>query len=271
MIEDAVEQHYTSGDLRDRVLAALVGAGHDPDALGVDALAPAEEFHTFGRMATIALADAAGVSAADNILDVGSGLGGPARLLARRYGCRVTGIDLTQEFCDVATDLTRRVGMSDQVEFQCANALALPFQDDTFDLVWTQHMSMNIAQKPAMYAEMRRVTKATGRLAFFDILAGPEQPIHFPVPWAGDESVSFLSTAEQTRADVETAGFVVQTWDDLTQQALDMFAQTGAPPPAPSPIGLHLLIADLPIKIGNLKRSVEERRIVVVRCVATAT
>jgi MPBQ/MSBQ methyltransferase len=273
MSSGAVEQHYTRGDLQQAVLTAITEAGYDPDALDPDALAPAEEFHTLGRMATIALADAAAVNPTDHVLDVGSGLGGPARLLARRYGCRVTGIDLTQELCDVAADLTRRVGLSDRVDLRQGNALDLPFVDGSFDVVWTQHVSMNISDKAALYGEMRRVAKDGGRLAFFDILAGPEQPIQFPVPWAEDPSVSFLASADETRAEVEGAGFSVRVWDDVTDEARAFYRQLGAGPPAgpASPLGLHLLIPDMPAKGANLQRNVDEQRIVIVRGVADAT
>ena len=272
MTSDAVERHYTRGDLKEAVLAAIVAAGHDPDALDAEALAPTEEFHTLGRLATVALADAAAITAADHVLDVGSGLGGPARLLAGRYGCRVTGIDLTQELCDVAADLTRRVGLSDRVEIRQGNALDLPFPDATFDVVWTQHVSMNIEDKTTLFREMRRVVKPGGRLAFFDILAGTVQPIHFPVPWADDASVSFLATADGTRAEVERAGFSVRVWDDVTDDARAFYEQLSAGPPAgaPSPLGLHLLIPNMPVKGANLQRNVEEDRLVVVRCVADA-
>lgn len=270
MLDKNVQLHYTRGHLQEAVLAAIVEAGYDPDNLDIDALAPAEELHTLGRPATIALANAAKITSADHVLDVGSGLGGPARLLARLYGSRVTGIDLTQELCDVADDLTRRVGLSNQVKIRQGNALDLPFDDGIFDVVWTQHVSMNIAEKAKLFSEMRRVTKVGGRLAFFDILAGPLQPIHFPVPWAEDQSVNFLATVEETRTYIKDAGFAVRVWEDLTQDAVDSFAQLGVAPPVRSPIGLHLLIPNMPVKGANLKRNADEGRIIVVRCVADA-
>ncbi|MGZ8763371.1 MAG: class I SAM-dependent methyltransferase [Acidimicrobiia bacterium] len=270
MTGTAVERHYTRGDLQSAVLAAIVEAGYDPDALDPDALAPAEEFHTLGRMATVALADAAGITATDRVLDVGSGLGGPARLLARRYSCHVVGIDLTAELCDVARDLTRRVGLDQQVEIRQGDALELPFGDGEFDVVWTQHVSMNIADKARLFSEMRRVVKPGGRLAFFDILAGPEQPIHFPVPWADDGSVSFLVTADATRRLVTEAAFDVRVWADVTEEAKQFYAALSAAAPTPTPLGLHLLIPDLPTKGANLRRNVEEQRIIVVRGVADA-
>ena len=270
MLSDEVQRHYTVGHLQEAVLAAIVEAGYDPDHLDPEALAPAEEFHTLGRPATTALADAANIRPADNVLDVGSGLGGPARLLARRYGCHVTGVDLTPELCEVAKDLTRRLGLSDKVNIRQGTALDLPFEADSFDVVWTQHVSMNIADKAKLYSEMRRVCKLGGRLAFFDILAGPLQPINFPVPWADDESTSFLATTDETRTAVSTAGFAVRVWEDVTEEARNFYEQLSKAPPVRSPLGLHLLIPNMPIKGTNLKRNVDEGRIVVVRCVADA-
>lgn len=266
-----VEQHYSSGTLHERMLAALRAAGHDPDALDAEALAPAEEFHTLGRVATMALAEAAGIARHDRVLDVGSGLGGPARFLARRFGCHVVGVDLTAELCEVAADLTRRVGLDDLVEIRQGDALALPFPDASFDVAWTQHVSMNIADKRHFYAEMRRVLRPGGRLAFFDILAGPNQPIHFPVPWATDASTSALASQEATEAMLRDVGFDVRIWQEVTDEALAFFQQLATRPPEQSPLGLHLLVPDMPGKGANLVRNLAEQRICLVRCVAGAT
>lgn len=262
--------HYSRGGLMESILDGLSESGHDPDALDAEALAPLEEFHTFGREATIALADAAGVTENDRVLDVGCGIGGPARLLARRYGCPVVGVDITEEFCDVAIDLNRRVGLDDRVEIRRADALDLPFADGEFSVVWTQHVSMNVEDKPRMYAEMRRVVPTGGRLGFFDILAGPTQPIRFPVPWASDENVSFLASALETQVLVAAAGFRTRLWEDTTAQATGFYRAMGMlTPPAP-PLGLHLIVPNVSEKGANLRRNAEEGRIIVVRCVAEA-
>jgi sarcosine/dimethylglycine N-methyltransferase len=266
-----VESNYTRGGLQQAVLDAIVADGYDPDQLDPEALAPAEEFHTFGRAATVALADAASITAGDRVIDVGSGLGGPARFLARDRGCHVVGVDLTEELCDVAVDLTRRVGLSDQVEIHQGDALSLPVPDDSFDVVWTQHVSMNIADKPGLYSEMRRVVRPGGRLAFFDLLAGPTQPIHFPVPWAEDAASSALATVEETRAMLADAGFEIRLWEDLTAEAIAFYATLAAGPPPSQHLGLQLLISDMPAKGANLKRNVEEGRLTLIRCVAEAS
>ncbi len=263
--------HYSRGDLMESILDGLVETGHDPDSLDADDLATFEEFHTFGRTASIALADAAEISKDDRVLDVGCGIGGPARLLARHYGCQVVGIDLTEEFCAVATDLTKRVGLSHQVEIRRGDALDLPFIDGEFSVVWTQHVSMNVADKARLYSEVRRVVPTGGRLAFFDILAGPNQPIHFPVPWASDEKVSFLASALETQVMVAAAGFRTQLWEDTTADALKVYAGMSKVDAASAPpLGPHLIIPNMAEKGLNLRRNVEEGRIIVVRCVAEA-
>lgn len=265
-----IEANYTRGSLQEAVLDAIVADGYDPDDLDPEALAPAEEFHTFGRAGTVALAEAASITADDWVVDVGSGLGGPARYLARAHRCQVVGVDLTQELCDVATDLTRRAGLSDRVEIRQGDALALPFPDDSFDVAWTQHVSMNIADKVGFYAEMRRIVRQGGRLAFFDLLSGPEQPIHFPVPWAEDQASSALATVGETRDLLADANFEIRLWEDLTADAVAFYASLAAGPPPNQHLGLHLLIHDMPTKGANLKRNVEEGRLTLVRCVADA-
>jgi sarcosine/dimethylglycine N-methyltransferase len=161
----------------------------------------------------------AGISAADNVLDVGGGIGGPARQLAQRYGCRVTVLDLTAEYCAVGDQLTAWTNLAGQVSFVCANALGMPFPDSSFDVVWTQHASMNIADKTGLYREMARVVRVGGRLAFFDVLAGPNQSIHFPVPWASDASFNFLLTPQETRTLIAQSGFRETAW--MTGKALE--------------------------------------------------
>ena len=185
----------------------------------VDDLAPVDNYHWHRLAGTLALARAAAISAADNVLDVGGGIGGPARQLAHRYGCRVTVLDLTAEYCAVGETLTAWTNLADQVSFVCGNALAMPFPDGNFDVVWTQHASMNIADKPGLYGEMARVVRVGGRLAFFDVLAGPNQPIHFPVPWASDPSFNFLLSPEETRSLIAEAGFREIAW--MTGEALE--------------------------------------------------
>jgi ubiquinone/menaquinone biosynthesis C-methylase UbiE len=268
---DPVEMHYSRGNLMEMIDVGLAESGLDPTRLEADTLAPFEEFHTFGRAATLALADAVELCKADRVLDVGSGIGGAARVLARDFGCHVTGVDLTDEFCHVARELNRRVGLDEQIEIRRGDAIDLPFVDGEFSVVWTQHVSMNVADKQRLYGEMRRVVPPGGRLAFFDILAGPTQPIHFPVPWATDERVSFLASALETQAIIASAGFRTQLWDDVTEEAIEFYKAAGtARPEGRPPLGMHIVIPNIAEKFVNLKRNAEEGRIIVVRCVAEA-
>ena len=201
-----VERHYGRGGLLDRILAALKEAGKDIDHLTIDDLAPIDELHSRRRQATKDLASMLAPKPGERVLDIGSGLGGPARYLAKVCGCRVTGIDLTAEFVATAADLTRRAGLAGQVDFQQASALDLPFPDASFDLAWSQNVAMNIADRPRYYAEMRRVLVPGGRLAIQDVAQGPGGPPHYPVMWADTPATSFLRTPEETRTLLEAAG-----------------------------------------------------------------
>jgi SAM-dependent methyltransferase len=261
---DDVSLQYRVGGLLDSILAALAAAGKDIDGLDPDDLTPLEEFHALGRRGTAALADAAGLAADEKVLDVGCGIGGPARFLTRRRGCRVTGIDLTPEFVEVARELCARTGVD--VRIERADALSLPFADASFDVVWTQHVSMNIADKPAFYRELRRVARPGGRLAFFDAVAGDVQPLVFPVPWADVPGRSFLEPQEQVRGLVEAAGFAVESWRDESEAAIESFLSA----PSPGGSSLALVVPNLREKAANYLQNLREDRVRVIRCIATA-
>ncbi len=211
-IDERVNRHYGWSGLMEAIEEEIRRRGIHPTRVTVDELAPVDNYHWHRLAGTLALASAAAISATDNVLDVGGGIGGPARQLAHRYGCRVTVLDLTAEYCAVGETLTAWTSLDEQVSFVCANALAMPFPDGSFDVVWTQHASMNIADKDGLYREVARVVRPGGRFAFFDILAGSNQPIHFPVPWSAEPSFSFLLSPEETRALIVRNGFRETTW-----------------------------------------------------------
>ncbi len=266
----AVEDHYTRRSLGDSILSALREAGKDLEHLTPDDLAPVDEFHSGQRNATVRLAQLARVSGAEDVLDVGCGIGGPSRFLAKAFGCRVAGLDLTAEFIEVANMLARRTGLADKVSYRQGDALDLPFADASFDLVWSQNAAMNIADRDRLYAEMRRVLKPAGRLAIQDVAAGPGGEPYYPTPWAKDKSISFLFPPQVTREKLERAGFRVLAWHDPTAESLQQALarakalEAGALPP----LGLHILIGpNFPTVSKNMVRNLEEARIQLINAV----
>jgi ubiquinone/menaquinone biosynthesis C-methylase UbiE len=265
-VREPVEQHYGRGRILDSILGALREAGKDLDRLKPEDLAPVDEFHIRGREATVELAQRASLEPGSRVLDVGCGLGGSARYLAAEHRCQVTGIDLTQEYVDVANALAGMVGLEGRVAFRQASALAMPFDDGSFDVVWTEHVQMNIADKRAFYGEIGRVTRPRGILLSHDIFRGDGGPLHYPVPWAEEPSISFLAAPDEVRHVLEDLGFLIHDWVDKTQPSLDWFvaAIERLKASGPQPLGLHLLMGDTArAKFENNIRNLREGRFVV--------
>ena len=270
-LNEAIQTHYTRADLGEVILAALEKAGKDVNRLTPEDLAPIDEFHIRGRTATLELARAAGLDATKRVLDVGSGVGGTSRCLAKEFGCRVTGIDLTDEYCRAAAMLSARTGLAHLVDFRQGDATELPFDDQTFDVVWTEHVAMNIPDKTRLYKEMHRVLKPGGTLAIYDVFAGPSGPVLFPVPWARTPDTSFLVQPTELRKLLADAGFTVTDWSDTTEAARAWFValaekirKEGFPP-----LGFHVLLgADFQAMAQNQGRNLQEGRIVLGQVVA---
>jgi sarcosine/dimethylglycine N-methyltransferase len=262
-----IEAQYRRSDLRTRITQVLQANGKDLERLSIDDLAAIDEFHLCGRAATADLADLANIQAGDHILDVGAGLGGPARWLAQNYGCHVTTVDLTADFCETAEWLNRATELADRITVVQADALNLPFASGSFDVVWSQHAQMNIADKRRLYGEARRVVKDGGRLAICDIIAGPRQPIHFPVPWADAPDISFLAQSDELRSILEESGFRVRIWNDLTSLTIEtLHAQMAGPV---GPTALQTYVPNFPKKAANLLRNLEEQRLRMLQAVLT--
>jgi SAM-dependent methyltransferase len=269
-----VGEHYGRGDLAATILEALRAAGRGPDALTVEDLAPVDQFHIRGREATLELAHRAGITAGMRALDVGGGLGGPARTLAGEFGCTVEVLDLTEEYCRAGEVLTARTGLGDLVSFRHGSALEMPYQDASFDVAWTQHSSMNIADKERLYREIHRVLRPGGRLALHEIMAGPTSPIHLPVPWARDPSISHLQPPEAIHSLIATTGFTGLSWVDETAAATQWFQQrlSAMASKDPPPLGLRLLLGtDFGEMLRNQALNLSEGRICVVQAVFERT
>lgn len=264
---DDVRDHYRATGLTERLKSVLAAAlGPEDQPLLPQQLGALDQFHTRGLAATAELAELAGIGADMSVLDVGSGLGGPARFLAATYGCRVTGIDLSEPFVDAARYLTRRTGQGEQVSFLAGSALELPFDNGCFDVVLLQHVAMNISDRARLYGEIRRVLKPQGRFATFDIVAVDGEP-HYPVPWARTAATSFLLSAEATRALIEQAGFLALAWQDDAETAKVWFKQLreSGPPPL---LNLGVVMGpDFGQFAANLGRSLAQDRLGVLTAV----
>ena len=269
--DDGVAQHYTLGDLGQRILGALESAGKDMGALTVDDLAPVDEFHIRGRIATEELAQWADVEAHHLLLDVGCGVGGTSRYLAANKGCDVVGVDLTEEYCQITEMLSERVGLAGRTVFQQASALELPFDDGHFDVVWTEHVQMNIADKTRFYSEIARVLKRGAQFAFHDIFAGTNTELYLPVPWASDASISHLIDPDGLRALLADLPFEVVRWEDKTDESIAFF-EAALKSGGGQPLGISLLMGDSAAeKLGNVLRNLRENRICVVQAVMKRT
>ncbi|MGP8232979.1 MAG: class I SAM-dependent methyltransferase [Methylovirgula sp.] len=267
-----VIEHYGRDDLTERLRAALDAAGLGDRLLTPEELAPLDHFHSRGLAATQELAAALAPARDAQVLDLGSGIGGPARYLAATYGCHVTGIDLSPAFVAAANYLAERSGLAGKATFECADALALPFADASFDLVWTQHVAMNIADRPRLYAEAHRVLKPGGRFAIYDIVAGETGPLHFPVPWSRGPQTSFLLRPAAMREMLEAQGFRVLAWEDQTAEGTAFFAEwqkvLAAPPAARPALNVTVVMGpEFPTMAANLARNFREGRVGLVEAI----
>lgn len=270
MNSESLHDHYHQPDLTGRILASLRAAEINPDQLTREDLHTVDEFHIRGRAATAELALLADLQAAHTVLDLGCGIGGPARLLAAEYGCRVTGLDLVQAYCDVATELTRRVGLAEKVDFRQGDLREMPFDDNSFDRVWSQHTTMNIPDKVALATEVKRVLKPGGKAVFYEVCAGSGEPVHLPVPWASESGHSHLVSVDEFRRIMTGAGLRADVWEDVTAVAIDwvnsLADRVGAKPvTTPRRPGLGLLMGPTAGDKGrNLALNLREHRIAVI-------
>ncbi|OBH04350.1 SAM-dependent methyltransferase [Mycobacterium sp. E1747] len=262
---DMIEQQYSTGLSRDNIERALRSAGMDLDHLAPAGLAMLEDFHTMGRIATAQLVNLVGVAHESRVLDAGSGVGGTARYVADRYGCEVTAVDLTDEYCETNRWLNRLVGLDALISVHRADVTELPFPDAIFDVAISQHVQMNIAAKARLYAEARRVLRDGGRLALWDITVGDGRKLDYPLPWADRPENSHLVTPDELCAAVESAGFAVDRWNDLTDPAAAVMQAILTQPAGP--LGLHAFVTDFDRKAENLTRALADGRLRAIQAV----
>ena len=265
-IERLTTEHYTQRNLYESIIAALKRMGKTPDQVTAEDLAPVDSFHIRGRTATLELGRLAQLGPDDVVLDVGCGLGGSARHLAQAFGCRVTGLDLTPEYIVTAEKLTGLLGLSEQVTYRTASALYMPFEDASFDAVWSEHAQMNIPAKRALYTEIHRVLKPGGRFLFHDILQGTGGEPHFPAPWAREPEHSSLIGPADFRVLLQSLGFDIRHWEDKTAEGRVWFTKvvTGLRENGPPPLDFHLLLGAIGMQCQeNNLLNLQENRIAV--------
>ena len=243
--DEAVSQHYQRADLPHDIEDAIAKAGKSIEHITMEDLGPLDEFHIGGRRATQAFLDQLGFSARHHIIDVGCGLGGAARFAARQYHCRVTGIDVTEDYIKAGQAMSSWVGMDRHVTLKHGSALAMPFQNQVFDGGYMLHVGMNITDKHQLFSEIYRVLRPGAALGVFDAMRDRAGELAYPVPWANNTGSCALETTEQYAAAMRSAGFELSSIENRSQYALDFFARMKARRPAktvPPPLGLHLLM-----------------------------
>lgn len=260
-----LQSHYSAENIEARILAALRTAGLNPEEqLSPEELGALDHFHTGGLRASNELLELVTIRTEDQVLDIGSGLAGPARMLADTYGCRVACVDMSADFCTGARLLNRLTGLENLVDVHEASALKLPFPDASFNVVWMQNVGMNIEDKPTLYAQIRRVLKPGGRFAFQEMAAGKTPTIYFPLPWASDPADSFLVSVEAMQSLLDRRGFVVEVFEDTSEVHLSR-TSANATPGAAGQLGLDVYVDNLAQKVGNARRSLEEGQVRLVR------
>lgn len=259
-MSNPIQQHYEAADA-DPVAQVRRFLDQRSGPLRSAELAGLDQFHSRGLAATRDFVSLLDLAPGMRVLDAGSGLGGPARYVAETHGCHVTGVDLTDSFVAVATLLAERTGMGGLVDYRTGDLLALDFADASFDVVYTQHVVMNIVDRARLYGEIARVLKPGGTFGFYDVLAVDGQPAPiYPVPWAETAAGSFLLTAAQTEAALARAGLKTQAWNDVSAESIAWFQQL--PPASAQMPGLSLVMGPrFPQMSANFARSLAENRV----------
>jgi ubiquinone/menaquinone biosynthesis C-methylase UbiE len=269
-LNKSILKQYSTSNLYDSIKRALLETNKNPDELTPKDLAPVDFFHIRGIQSTKELAEKSGLSKDARILDIGCGIGGTARFLALQYGCIITGVDIIDEYINTASNLSELLKLNDKTEFKIGSATQLPFEDEMFDIIWTEHVQMNIEDKDKFYSEISRVLKNGGKFVFHDVFKGSIDEVYYPVPWADDSSLSILIESNKTRQLLKSFNFNISYWEDKTeisaeafQKSVEKIYQNGLPP-----LGLHLLMGENTIdKIKNMALNLFEKRLTVIQSI----
>jgi SAM-dependent methyltransferase len=256
----AAHRHYEATGLLPRVRAVLAAFGPEEAVLLPRQLAALDQFHTRGMLATADLAKEMDLTPGLRVLDLGCGLGGPARHLAATHDVHVTGVDLSESFVETARYLSERCRLADRTSFLLGDATDPPVPAASFDRVFLQHVAMNIADRAALYRAIHRVLKPGGKFGTYDLVAG-RGGLHFPLPWSRGPEGSHLLSMDETRGALAAAGFHIDLWRDDTEAATQWFAamKSAGPPAGPS---LALVLgSDFPGMTGNIARNLAEGRL----------
>lgn len=272
-IDQQVADHYARDGLEDAIFEALRASGRDPERLAPADLAAVDEFHLGWRAQTVEFAKTLGLEPGMRLLDVGAGIGGPARYFAEAYGCDVVGVDLSADYVRCANALTRRCGLADRVVFKEASALSLPFEDGSFDVATLIHVGMNIPDKKRLFSDMRRVLRPDAPLGVYDVMRTGDGDLAYPVPWARSADTSFVERPESYRRLLREAGFEIAAERDrrafslaLWHQMRERVAKEGTPP-----LGLHILMgSEAPRRLANALGAIERGVLAPIEMVARA-
>ncbi len=262
--------YYEGPDLTERVLGALEAAGLSPDRIDSDDLAGLDEFHALGRPATLALTRLAAIQGHERVLDIGAGIGGPSRTLARHFHAQVTALDPTERFCALNRVLCERSGLAGRINVVQGDARDLPFEGESFDVAWSEAVWQNIDEKARVAEEIHRVLREGGRYALFEVAAGTGGELHYPVPWADQATQSFLLTPTEMRELLARAGFAEVAWQEglSTQSSIQQAASEGHGMTSGAPgLTLELLMPDFQARMTSLARNVQEERITLIQAV----
>jgi SAM-dependent methyltransferase len=270
--DENVSVHYTHGNLLNAVKIGIEQLGKTSSSITVEDLAPLDEFHIGGRQASENFFDQLNFSAEDHLVDVGCGLGGASRFVAKRYNSKVTGIDLTPEYIETGEALCTWLGLDNLVDLQQGSALNMPFEDDVFDGGYMMHVGMNIKDKIELYKEIFRVLRSGANFGVYDVMMVEEGELMYPVPWATTANESKVASPGQYKQAMEEAGFSVTAENNRHEFALSFFEQlrkNSSNAGGPSPLGIHILMGDnSAAKVQNMIKNVSAGHIAPVELIA---